>query len=106
MGEKALLLVSITLSFAACEDSSERSPSAAGSATTTEPIPADMNVSEDLTEKMRHCPVTLPGVKTELVDVDGGVRFVLTATAADVVTEAQRLTIEQCKADAVKPIIG
>src|SRR5512140_1381037 len=45
---------------------------------------------EDLTEKMRHCPVTLPGVHTELEDVDGGIRFVLHANTPDVIADARK----------------
>ncbi len=39
---------------------------------------------------MRHCPVTVHGIATRLDDVEGGVRFVLTAKAPDAVAEARR----------------
>jgi hypothetical protein len=44
---------------------------------------------EELAEKMRHCPVTLPGVTTESADVDGGIEFVLRAGAAGTIAEVR-----------------
>lgn len=74
----------------ACKQSSDP-PAAPPSTSRTSVAPtAPATASEDLTEKMRYCPVTLPGVKTEIEDVDHGVRFVLRASAADVIAEAQR----------------
>ena len=79
------LSIAIALSaVAACKDSSKPVPTP-----TVQPA-IDSGSAEDLTEKMRHCPVTLPGVHTDLEDVDGGIRFVLHATAPDVVAEAQK----------------
>ncbi|MCW5801778.1 MAG: VCBS repeat-containing protein [Deltaproteobacteria bacterium] len=62
------------------------SPGNAGPAN-SEPLKAG---GEDLAEKMRHCPVTLPGVMTEVEDVDGGIRFALHVAAPDTLAEARR----------------
>jgi hypothetical protein len=53
------------------------------------PAPPVEPPTEDHAEKMRHCPVTLPGVTTELADVDGGLRFALRATP-EALDEARR----------------
>ncbi len=69
---------------AACKQSTPPDPTPA-TPSVTKPSGAD-----PLNEKMRHCPVTLAGVKTEIEDVDGGVRFVLGATSPEIITEAQK----------------
>jgi hypothetical protein len=84
---KVVLAVAFaTLAFAGCKRGND-SPGA-GSAIAAAPA------GEDLTEKMRHCPVTLPGVRTDLEDVAGGIRFVLRASTPEVVAEARRRTNE------------
>ncbi|MEO8705951.1 MAG: hypothetical protein ABI867_38320 [Kofleriaceae bacterium] len=88
---RSIAFVSLTLAVTSCKSSSEPSAAPAGSATGPAVAVAERAKSaEDLTEKMRHCPVTLVGVRTELEDVDGGIRFVIEATAPEVVTEARR----------------
>ena len=54
------------------------------------PTRAQQASGDDLTEKMRYCPVTVPGVKTEIEDVDRGIRFVLQAQASEAIAEARR----------------
>jgi hypothetical protein len=71
----------VLVAMLGCKGSAERAPATTGSAPT--PI-------ENHTEKMRHCPVTLPGVTTELQDVEGGIRFVMRASKPDVLAEARR----------------
>lgn len=44
---------------------------------------------DDLDEKMRHCPLALPGASSVLTDIDGGVQFEVTAPA-ERVAEIQR----------------
>lgn len=73
------ILLCVSLAFG-CRDRSDRA-----SAPPPPPSPPD-----ELAEKMRHCPVTLPGVESELHDVEGGVRVVLRANAPDVLAEARR----------------
>ena len=60
-------------------------PPAVGSSATQ---PADPNEAA-LAEKMRHCPVTLPGVDTAVADVDGGVTFTMHATDPAVLADAR-----------------
>src|SRR6185295_6926198 len=94
---RPIVLISTLFAFVACKGSSEPSPSAHDSATAPPPAATESakKPEEDLTEKMRHCPVTLPGIKTELADVEGGVQFVLgasepdAASAPELVTEAR-----------------
>ncbi len=88
MTSRTLALVLVTA--AGCK-SAKQEPAAE-----TKPPPTAVAVQpaagsgEDLTEKMRHCPVTLPGVTTEIEDIDGGLRFVLHASSPDLVSEARK----------------
>ncbi len=64
--------------LAACQRNSEPAPTP-GSGSAAPPVAVD-----DQAEKMRHCPVTVPGVSTEITDIDGGVKLVLRADGDDV----------------------
>ncbi|HEX7839562.1 MAG TPA: VCBS repeat-containing protein [Kofleriaceae bacterium] len=86
MRERSLLAITL-LVLLGCKQSSEPASSASRSPAT--PPTAQPPAGEDLAEKMRYCPVTLPGVNTEIEDIDRGVRFVLRAQTAEVVAEAR-----------------
>lgn len=75
--------IALVLAFAACKS---EPPSAAP--TPVAPLP-DAPSATDQAEKMRHCPVTVPGVTAALADVDGGVQFTLRGKAPEAVTEAR-----------------
>jgi len=75
--------------LAGCKSSTEQAPAPETKSPPTVEL-LKTSTGEDLTEKMRHCPVTLPGVHTELEDVDGGIQFVLHATTPDVVAAARK----------------
>lgn len=79
--ERAIVMAA--LAAAACKGSSEKKPAPKGPTDPTKVTAADAEAGKDLAEKMRHCPVTLPGVDAALADVDGGVRFTLLAKQAD-----------------------
>jgi hypothetical protein len=77
----ALLIVLLS---AACRDVED--PKKASGATETEIAPARSAAAaplagDDLAEKLRHCPLTVPGVKGEIVDVEGGVRVTVRAAS-------------------------
>jgi len=87
---KWIAFASIMFAVAACKRSSDAPPAPGAAAPETKQADTPSKSDEDLAEKMRHCPVTLPGVQTELQDTDDGIRFVLHATAPEVITEARR----------------
>ncbi len=79
----ALFLV---VASGACKGRADPEPAPAPPAAPA-PAPERAETTEELAERMRHCPVTLPGATTELADVDGGVRFELRATTPDAIAE-------------------
>ncbi|HUS68522.1 MAG TPA: hypothetical protein VMZ28_28500 [Kofleriaceae bacterium] len=58
-------------------------------------IESEVVAPDDLSEKLRHCPLTVPGAKSEITDVEGGVRVTVSADtdggAAEVRRRAQHL---------------
>jgi hypothetical protein len=65
-------------SMPACKASSKEPPPPDNKAPAASVEIPKSGSGEDLTERMRHCPVTLAGVHTDLEDVDGGIRFTRT----------------------------
>lgn len=88
---KPVTVLSILLAWSACKSSKDTEPTAGSAEPSIAPAAERPNVKapEDLAEKMRHCPVTSPGAKTEIADVDGGIQFVLRASTPDAITEVR-----------------
>jgi hypothetical protein len=90
----------VALALAACRSGEPAPTGPAASATATVAAPASASsvaaaprppASVDpLDEKLRHCPVTVDGARTEIVDADGGVDLVVTAAADAAVAEIRR----------------
>ena len=89
---KPVSVLPILLAWSACKGAKDPEPAAGSAATKAAPATekARVEAPEDLAEKMRHCPVTVLGVKTELADVDGGIQFVLRASTPDALAEVRR----------------
>ena len=85
------MIVSLAIAaLPACKHAAKPAPPPAPQHQQPTAQPRASTAADPLTEKMRHCPVTLPGVRTETEDSEHGIRFVLRASAPDVVAEAQK----------------
>jgi hypothetical protein len=92
---RAGLLVSVAVLAGGCKE--REAPRAAAVATTPAAIDArggdevgDDTGDDPLAEKLRHCPVTVDGARTEIRDVAGGVEVIVTAEDAAAVADIRR----------------
>jgi hypothetical protein len=85
---KPASVLSLLLAWSACRGSNDAQTRTGSASSPSAPVTQEhVQASDDMAEKMRHCPVSVPGVRTEIADVEGGVQLTLRASAPDAIAE-------------------